>query len=176
MGPAFTTDTQTFNYHRTYVTHIDAICHQSQHDMLYNGIPRTARNENGCVTGIENLKNGIVTRGILIDIPRLRGVPYLEPLTAIYPEEVEAWETKVGVKIGAGGAIFLRYGRLGRREKLGPWRAMGNAGFHPSMGPWTKARDVALVAAENTAEAQTGQPYLTDGCGYHSPHIWYVTI
>jgi hypothetical protein len=47
---------------------------------------------------IHNVKNGIFTRGVLIDIPRLKGVPYLEPGTPIYVEDLEAWEKKVGVK------------------------------------------------------------------------------
>ena len=34
---------------------------------------------------VTNFKNGILTRGILMDIARLKGVPYLAPGTAIYP-------------------------------------------------------------------------------------------
>jgi hypothetical protein len=48
---------------------------------------------------IHNVKNGIFTRGVLVDIPRLKGVPYLEPGTPIYVEDLEAWEKKAGVKV-----------------------------------------------------------------------------
>lgn len=42
--------------------------------------------------GIEDLKTGIVTRGILLNIACLKDVPYLEPETPIYVEDLEAWE------------------------------------------------------------------------------------
>jgi hypothetical protein len=71
--------------------------------------------------GIDFLKNGIVTRGILIDIPRLKGLPYLEPGTPVYVEDLEAWEKKADLKIGRGDAILLRTGRWARPEAVGPW-------------------------------------------------------
>ena len=164
MGAGFSTDTYTFSYHGQGMTHIDALCHQNQHEILYNNTPKSLSNENGCALGIEAFKNGIVTRGVLIDMPRLKNVPWLEPGTPVYQEDVEAWEKKTGVKISAGDAIFLRYGRWTRRARLGPWKALANAaGFHPSIATFVKQRDVAIVAAENTAEAQTEPPYLTDG-------------
>jgi len=164
MNEGFRTDVYTFNYHGQGMTHFDALCHQAQKDVLYNGIPGSASNEHGCAIGVEAFRDGIVTRGILIDIPRLRRVPWIEPGTPIYPEEVEAWEKQTGLNIGTGDAIFLRYGRWVRRAQRGAWQALGNAaGFHASIGPWLKARDVALVAAENTAEAQTEPPYMTEG-------------
>ena len=83
---------------------------------------------------IHNVKNGIFTRGILIDIPRLKGVPYLEPGTPIYVEDLEAWEKKV--KVAAGDALFVRTGVWARRKAEGPWlrgRAEGgrSAGLDP---------------------------------------------
>ena len=65
------------------------------------------------------MKSGIVTRGVLYDIPRLKGVPYLEPGTRIFVEDLEAWERKAGVKAMAGDALLLRWGRWARRRALG---------------------------------------------------------
>jgi hypothetical protein len=99
-------------------------------------------------------KAGFITRAILYDIPRLKGVPYLEPGTPVYPEDLEAWEKKIGVKAGPGDAILLRTGRWERREKVGPWNLIpadptpGEAGYHISTVPWMKQRDVALIAAD----------------------------
>lgn len=89
-----------------------------------------------------NLKNGIFTRGILIDIPRLKGVPYLEPGTPIYVEDLEAWEKKAGIKVSAGDALFVRTGVWARRKAVGPWlrgRAEGgrSAGLDPGQRPST---------------------------------------
>jgi hypothetical protein len=66
---------------------------------------------------VYDVHNGIYTRGILIDIPRLKGVQYLEPATHIYPEDLEAWEKQAGIKVSAGDAQFVRTGGWTRRAK-----------------------------------------------------------
>ena len=155
MAASHRVDTWSIAYHGTFVTHFDSLCHFAYEDKLYNGIPVSESTETGCANGVEHFKNGIITRGILIDIPRLKGVPYLEPGTTVSIAEVEAWEKKAGVKVSAGDAVILRTGRWARREKLGPWKVMGDAaGFHPTVARWIKARDVALVGGDTTAEAQ----------------------
>ena len=58
-----------------------------------------------------------------MDIPRLRGVDYLEPATAIYTEDLEAWENRIGTRVRPGDVVFIRTGRWARRAKLGPWDA-----------------------------------------------------
>jgi kynurenine formamidase len=144
-------DRYAVQYHGYAHSHIDALCHFLYKDQTYNGFARADVNtDKGCAKlGIDNLKNGIVTRGVLIDIPRLRGVEYLEPGTAIYAEDVEAWEKKAGVKIGSGDAILLRTGRWARRAKVGPWNVAQNAaGFHASIATWIKSRNVAIVGSD----------------------------
>jgi kynurenine formamidase len=163
MNRGFTTDTYRVSYHGYAHSHIDALCHFSYKDLTYNGFPKAEVNtEKGCAKlGIENLKNGIVTRAILIDIPRLKGVPYLEPGTAVYVEDLEAWEKKAGVKISSGDAILLRTGRWARRAKIGPWNVGQNeAGFHASVVPWLKMRGVALVGSD---DAQDVVPAMVEG-------------
>ena len=150
-------------YHGYAHSHIDALCHILYKDQTYNGYARADVNtDKGCTKlGIDNLKNGIVTRGILIDIPRLRNLPYLEPGTAVYVEDLEAWEKKAGVKIASGDAIFLRTGRWARREKLGPWNVgQSAAGLHASVAPWIKARGVAFLGSDAAAEVT---PSMVDG-------------
>src|ERR1035441_1386481 len=95
-------------YHGSYYTHLDALCHMVYKDRLYNNFPTSIVTEAaGCTKlGMDNLQRGIITRGVLIDLPRLKGVPYIEPGTPILPSDIEAWEKKVGVKVGAGDAIL----------------------------------------------------------------------
>jgi kynurenine formamidase len=146
-----TMDTFRVSYHGYAHSHIDALCHILYKNQTYNGYARADVNtEKGCTRlGIDNLKQGIVTRGILIDIPRLRSLDWLEPGTPVYVEDLEAWEKKAGVKIGPGDAILLRTGRWLRREKQGPWVVGRNAaGFHASVAPWIKARGVAFVGSD----------------------------
>ena len=156
-------DRYAVSYHGYAHSHIDALCHILYKDQTYNGYVRADVNtDKGCTKlGIDNLKNGIVTRGILIDIPRLRNLPYLEPGTAVYVEDLEAWEKKAGVKIASGDAIFLRTGRWARREKLGPWNVgQSAAGLHASVAPWIKARGVAFLGSD---AAEDVTPSMVEG-------------
>ena len=66
------TDTFRFTYHGYGVSHIDALCHITYNDRFYNDAPKSLNTPEGCGRlGIEHLKHGIVTRGVLIDVPRL---------------------------------------------------------------------------------------------------------
>jgi kynurenine formamidase len=134
-------DRYAVSYHGYAHSHIDALCHILYKDQTYNGYPRAEVNtEKGCTKlGIDNLKQGIVSRGILIDAPRLKGVEYLEPGTPLYAEDVEAWEKKAGVKIGPGDIPLLYIGRWKRRAALGAWTGQV-AGYYPDTIPWMHER------------------------------------
>lgn len=174
MNRGLSTDTYKVSYHGYAHSHIDALCHILYKDQTYNGYARADVNtEKGCTKlGVENLKNGIITRGILIDIPRLKNLPYLEPGTPVFVEDLEAWERKAGVKVSAGDAIFLRTGRWARRQKLGPWNVPQNeAGYHASVAPWLKARGVAFLGSD---DAQDVTPSLVEGVAL-PVHILAIT-
>ncbi len=151
-------DTFFISPHGPGTTHEDALCHMSYNGRMYNDRPM---NTTICIPGIENLKDGIMTRGILIDIPRLKGVPYLEPGTNITSQDVEAWEKMAGVKVSSGDAIILRTGRWPRRDKVGPWKIIGHSsGFDLSMAAWVKSRDVALAGGDNSVEMEWDPPLV----------------
>jgi kynurenine formamidase len=163
MNRGLSTDTYSVSYHGYAHSHIDALCHILYKNQTYNGYSREeVLTEKGCTKlGVENLKNGIVTRGVLVDIPRLRTVDYLDPGTPIFVEDLEAWEKKARVKVSPGDAIFVRTGRWLRRAKLGPWAVGRNeAGLHASVAPWLKERGVAFLGGDG---AQDVTPSLVDG-------------
>jgi kynurenine formamidase len=151
------TDEISANYHGIAHTHLDSLAHINDNGVFFNGYKPdadTVMKQGHAKNSIHNLKNGIFTRGILIDIPRLKGVPYLEPGTPIYVEDLEAWEKKAGVKVSAGDALFVRTGVWARRKALGPWlrgRAEGgrDAGLDPSVIPWLKKRDIAIMGSDH---------------------------
>ena len=145
------------NYHGIAHTHLDSLAHINDNGVFYNGYKPDADKvlkQGHERNSIHNVKNGIFTRGILIDIPRLKGVPYLEPGTPIYVEDLEAWEKKAGVKVSPGDALFVRTGVWARRKALGPWlrgRAESgkSAGLDPSVIPWLKQRDIAILGSDH---------------------------
>lgn len=163
MNRGLTTDTYSVSYHGYAHSHIDALCHFLWKDQTYNGFRREeVLSEKGCLKlSVDSYKNGVVTRGVLIDMPRLKKVPWLEPGTPVFVEDIEAWEKMANVKIGPGDAIFLRTGRWARREKLGPWAVGRNeAGYHASVAPWLKQRGVSFVGSD---DAQDVIPSLVEG-------------
>jgi len=144
-------DNFSVSYHGFAHTHIDSLCHLIYQGKMYNGFSVKEITEQGTQKlSIHNLKQGIFSRGILIDIPKLRGVRHLEPGTAIYPEEIVAWENRAGIKVASGDVVFFRTGRWARRAESGPWsvRDEGAAGLHASCAKWIRERDVAMVGSD----------------------------
>lgn len=151
MNRGFQTDVYRVMYHGYAHSHLDTLCHILYKDQTYNGYARAEVNtEQGCTKlAIHNFRNGYVTRGILMDMPRLKGVPYLDPGTPIFVEDLEAWEKRAGVQVSPGDALLIRTGRWARRAALGPWNVGQNAaGLHASVGEWLKTRGVALIGSD----------------------------
>ena len=146
----FVMERVSFSYHGGIHSHLDALCHVLWQGEMYNGFSKNDVNENGCQKlGIANVKQGILTRGILMDIPRLKGVDYLPPGTAVYIEDLEAWEEQTGVRVSPGDVIFVRTGRWATPGSAGP----GSAGLHASVAPWLRERDVAIVGGDYANDA-----------------------
>ena len=154
---SISSDQLNVRYHGIAHTHIDALAHINDNGTFYNGYapdPERTLAEGHERSSIHNLKHGVLTRGVLIDFPRVRGVPYLEPGTAIGVEDLEAWERETGIRVSAGDALLIRTGVWARREAEGPWlrgRSVGgrSAGLHPSVIPWLRERDVAVLGSDH---------------------------
>ena len=152
-------DNYNISYHGYSHSHIDSLCHILYKGLMYNGVSQETITEEGCSNAsIASLQAGIVTRGVLIDIPRLKGVPYLEPGTPIYMEDLEAWEEMAGVTVRPGDALFVRTGRWARRADVGPWAVSEQtAGLHASTMPWIKARDVSFLGSDGVSDVIPSQ-------------------
>jgi kynurenine formamidase len=162
-GIGNTGDTFFISYHGMAHTHMDTLSHFAYDGKLYNGYAvDTVTDEGGAAkNSIMSYKNGIITRGVLMDMARHKGVDWLEPGAAIFPEDLDAWETKAGVKVQAGDVMIVRTGRWARRDKLGPWPIReGLAGLHMSCARWMHARDVSILGGD---DAQDVMPSRVEG-------------
>ncbi len=56
---------------------------------------------------IAAVADGVTGRGVLLDVPRLRGVDWLEPTEVISPEELSAIEESQGVRVGPGDILLV---------------------------------------------------------------------
>jgi hypothetical protein len=114
--PRFSLDYLACEFHGDCHTHIDALCHIGYKGQLYNGKPVANVTSRGpAIQDITAYANGIVGRGVLLDIPRLRGVKWLEPGEAVTTEELEAAEKAEGVRLGKGDIFVFRTGHHRRR-------------------------------------------------------------
>lgn len=154
-----------FTFHGVLHTHVDSLCHIFWDGRMYNGRPaEMVTREGGASWGaVTAAATGMVTRGVLLDIPSARRVPWLETDEAVYPQDLEAAERKQGLRVEAGDAVLLRTG-YGRRRHDGNAPAndptnMGHAGWHASCLPWLQDRQVSYIGADTANDAMpSGYP------------------
>ena len=157
--PSFALDEIQFSLHDGMLSHLDALCHyRTEIDgeyIIYNGYPQNLT-ATGCEDlAIDRMGTSYVTRGILVDMPLLRGVEWLDPSTPIYVDDLLAWEKFAGVKISSGDALFVSTGRWAKRDAEGPWQyGQGGAGLHASVLPFLRERDVAILIGDAVNDVQ----------------------
>jgi kynurenine formamidase len=149
----FVHDRIEIDFHGGTFTHLDALCHIVYDGHIFNGyaLKDAVNTTDGCTkNSVNNVNNGIITRAILVDIPRLRGTPYLEPGTRVTRADIEAWEMRAKVRVGPGDALLLRTGRWARPNR--PGAEGGSAGWDLAGLPFLKERDVAVVGSDFAQE------------------------
>jgi kynurenine formamidase len=150
-------------------THVDALCHISYNGLTYNGHPaeEVLTSKGATSLDITSYGNGVVGRGVLLDIPRFRGVKWLEPGEAVTRTELEACEEAEGVHLGEGDILVFRTGHHARRLALGAWdnglEGEGKAGLHVDTIPWMHERRIAAFLPDGDGEAI---PSVVDGITY----------
>jgi kynurenine formamidase len=147
IGEMVTTDTYQVSYHGQALAHTDAFCHFFIDGQMYNGysVKDNITPEAGCKQGdIMARRDGIVTRGVLYDMPQMKGVDWIEPGTPITRADLEAWEKRTGTRVGPGDIILLYVGRWKRRAAMGAHKG-AVAGYYVDTVPFFKERDVAFV-------------------------------
>ncbi len=149
-GLSFSMDRFAMNVHGNADSHIDALCHVIFDRRLHNGLPADTVDENGAAElSIDVAAGGIVGRGVLLDVPRSRGVPWLEPGDHVTVDDLLAAERDQGVRVGRGDIVFVRVGHRRRRAERGPWdAAQARAGLHSTVLPVLAERQVAVLGGD----------------------------
>ena len=142
-------------FHGNNVSHIDALSHVFVDGRMYNGASAgevTSEGAGRC--SIEVAEAGIVGRGVLLDIPRLRGVDWLEPGDAVTADELDA----AGVDVRPGDIVLVHTGRDRRRDALGPWNTYtdGLAGLDAECVRWLHAKDPSVLGCDGVSDVMPG--------------------
>jgi kynurenine formamidase len=139
----------TLVFHGWAFTHIDALNHLTYGGRSYNGGAAAATASTRAPAGGQ--RDGVVTRGVLVDLPRLKAATD----GGVTAAHLEAWERQSGVRIRSGDIVLVRSGRWA------PGAApSASHGFHPSAAEWLRARGVVAVGDEGSAD---GAPSLVPG-------------
>ena len=143
-------DSLEITAHGFSVTHMDAVGHVYFRGAVYNGrraadvITRT-----GMTFGsIMAMRNGIVTRGVLLDIAASQGVEYLADDAIVSAADLDAAETFAGVTVGTGDAVLVRTGRAIRELSADPATPQRRAGLDVDAVRWLHRREAALYGGD----------------------------
>jgi hypothetical protein len=141
--------------HGFRITHLDGLSHIFWDRVLYNGRPaeRVSTHKGAVEHDITSFKAGVVTRGILVDVPRYRGVPWLEPGDGVTDAELRAVLADTGIEVRPGDALLLRTGYGRRKLEAGPdLPGAGHAGWHASCLPSFHAWGVSMIGADTAQD------------------------
>ncbi len=149
-------------YHGYTVTHVDAPAHVFMSGRMYNGRPSSKVNSaQGATAGsIELIADGVVARCVLLDIPRLRSVDWMEPGEAIFTDELEQAEAAQNVRVDEGDVLLVRTGGLRYRNEVEPRPVSdGKPGLHAECLPWLHERGIAMLGSDAIQDVQpSGYP------------------
>jgi len=146
-------------FHGMATSHIDALCHVLVDGRMYNGFSKDEIKSTGARRGsIMCARDGICSRGVLLDVPRALGVQWLEPGAAIRVADLERAEETQRVRVSEGDVLLVATGRDARRAEHGPWSPWkeGLAGLHPECIPWLHARRVAALGSDGVSDPLPG--------------------
>lgn len=144
-------------------THLDGLAHYSWDGKNYNGFgvaENTTSIGGAGKLSVHQASDGIVTRGVLLDIAGLHEVEWLEAGHAVTPEELVAAEERQGVTVGAGDVLIVHTGHVARVLAEGPAFDDGNpfmqlqAGLSAACLPYLRERDIAAIGSDGIQDVQ----------------------
>ncbi len=156
-------------FHGQTITHIDAMSHYSWQGKMYNGAPasKITSREGAQVHSIEAAAQGIVTRGVLLDIPLVRGVDWLTADSPVMPQDLDAAEALQGVRVEEGDILLVRTGNYRRRLESGPVpNSEPGVACQVACTPWFKERGIAMLGTDTPNDVRPSQ-YATIGSPLH---------
>lgn len=155
LGPSdgsvmWTADRLTLLYHGFVYTHVDALSHLSYHGRVYNAPAAHSETLEPQRNRVGAMRDGIVTRGVLVDLPLLRGAPFVEANTVVTVPDLAAWEEQTGLRVRTGDVVVFRGGRW--TAEAAAAGIVAAAALHPTAAEWLNERGVAAIGVEGAAD------------------------
>jgi kynurenine formamidase len=133
-------------------TQWDALAHVFYDGKMYNDRDlRLVTSQGAQANSIDRVKDGVVGRGVLLDLPRYLGRPWLENGTRIRPEDLDACAEAQGVTVECGDVLLVRTGMLTRCLEQKSWKGYcggPSPGLSVYCAGWIYEREIAAVATD----------------------------
>ena len=142
--------------HGVATSHVDALCHVFVKGRMYNDFPATDVKSSGALRNdLMPMADGVVTRGVVLDVPAVLGVPFLDASVRIGIEHLEAAERHQNVTVTSGDVLLVHLGREARIRAEGVVdSSKGLAGLHPECAGWLHERGVAMLGSDGMNDPQ----------------------
>jgi kynurenine formamidase len=165
--------------HLQSATHWDSLAHIFHHGRMYNGFPAEAVSAAGSpYNGSEALKGTLTGRGVLLDLPRSKNLPWLEDGYAITAEDLEAAAEFAGVEIRSGDMVLLRTGMMARclAQGWGTYAGGDAPGLSFFTIPWLHERGIAAVASDTWGVEVRPNELADSFQPFHIPTVVYMGL
>ncbi|HZP27806.1 MAG TPA: cyclase family protein [Acidimicrobiia bacterium] len=137
--------------HGLTTTHVDALSHMFVRGEMYGGRPASdVRSDGARSNTVMAMADGVVGRGVLLDVPRALGVDFLDQGQVVTVADLEAAEAAQHVRVGPGDILLIAWGRDVRRAAKGAFDGM--SGLHPECLPWLHEREVAVLGSDGISD------------------------
>jgi len=145
-------------FHGHSITHLDSLCHFFWEGKMYNGLDaKLVSTRLGATEGaVDLVKDGIVTRAVLVDVPLVRGVDWIDRGQGVMPEDILAAEERCGFTVEEGDVLLVRTGQLHRRGVQGAVdiAAEGSTALHGACLPLLHQRGVSVLGSDTGNDVQ----------------------
>lgn len=144
-------------HHGIACSHIDALCHVFVRERMYNGYPATDVKSTGALRNdMTPMADGIVTRGVLLDLPGAAGTEALGGFHRITADELSRAEKAAGIRVESGDVLIVHKGRQQRVAAEGHTDpvATGMPGLHPECAAWLHERGVSILGSDYMNDPQ----------------------
>jgi kynurenine formamidase len=144
-------DHLSLDLHGLYTTHVDALSHMFVKGEMFGGRPASeVRSDGARANTVLSMADGVIGRGVLLDIPRAVGVEFFDAGDVVTVAELEAAEAAQQITVGQGDVLIVAWGREARRRAKKGFD--GFSGLHAECLPWLQDRQVALLGSDGISD------------------------
>jgi kynurenine formamidase len=144
-------DHLALDVHGLWTTHVDALSHMFVRGEMFGGRPASdVRSDGARFNSVMSMADGVVGRGVLLDIPRALGTEFLSGGEVVTVADLEAAEEAEGVRVGSGDVVVVMWGREARRAATRGFD--GFSGLHAECLPWLQERQAAVLGSDGISD------------------------